>query len=191
MDTNYTWTCDVESSWGGRTSDNLGITKGLPMILEVFRAYNVKALFFVSSEIALDNRGMIQRIIDHGHEIGSHGHFHIKYKDDFRAEQDRQISNRLLSIFSTKDLKYRAPRFYYQIPDSIYSYRNNHLSLLKYTWFGGRISRETIFYIHPFDVVDGIGAPNLFCRLLYSRPRYVYENFIKLVSLYPGRCKIK
>src|SRR3990167_1565545 len=56
LDKTFTWTVDVESDWGGRTSGALGIKEGLPAILEIFRAYNIKALFFVSSESALDNQ---------------------------------------------------------------------------------------------------------------------------------------
>lgn len=190
MDTNFTWTVDCEFDFGGRTNGTLGITEGLPRILEVFRANKIKALFFVSSEIALDNRGRIKDIIDRGHEIGSHGHFHIRYKDAFRAQADRQISERLLSIFAEKKLPYRAPRFYYQSEDSIYSYRNNHVSLLKKAWFGGRIPTNPIFYLHPFDIVGGQNAPNLFTRLLYSNPKRVYDLFTKLTRQYPGRKRL-
>jgi len=184
MDKKFVWTVDVEHDWGGRTNGILGITEGLPLIIEIFRSYGVKALFFVSSELALDNRGIIQRILDKGHEIGSHGHFHIKYKDPWRSEQDRQISERLLSIFTNKKLEYRAPWFSHEYEDSIYSRKRNHVSVLKQSWFGGKIHPGPIFYIHPFDIVEGKNAPNLFCRLLYSKPRNVYNTFVHLVRLY-------
>lgn len=190
MEPDYTWTVDVEHDWGGRTNGIQCLTDGLPRILEVFRANNVKALFFVSSEIALANRGRIQDILDKGHEIGSHGHFHIRYKDDWRAQNDKEISERLLSLFSQKKLKYRAPRFYYQSEDSVYSYRNNHVSLLKHTWFGGRIPQNPIFYIHPFDIVNGSGSPNIFTSILYSKPELVYETFTRLVEEFPGRRRL-
>jgi len=182
---------DCELDFGGRTNGTQGLTEGLPRILDIFRANNIRAIFFVSSELALDNRGIISRIKDQGHVIGSHGHFHIKYKDTWRADQDRQISNRLLSIFNDKYIPYRAPHFYYQHEESLYSYPNNHVSLLKYTWFGGKIPREPIFYIHPFDIVKAKGAPNLFCKVLYAKPDVVFDNLIKLTRDYPGRKKIK
>lgn len=190
MDTPFTWTVDVEGDWGGRTNGTLGITEGLPRILEIFRANKIQALFFISTEIALDNRGRIQDIIDRGHEIGSHGHFHIRYKDAFRAEADRQISERLLSIFTSKKLPYRAPRFYYQSEDSFYSYRNNHVSILKQTWFGGRIPTHPIFYIHPFDIVRGKNPPNWLCRFLYGNPERVYELFTRIAEQHPGRRRL-
>ena len=189
-DSYFQWTCDCESDWGGRTTGTQGILEGLPRILEVFRANRIKALFFISTEIALDNRGRIQDILDKGHEIGSHGHFHIRYKDSFRVEADRQISERLLSIFRTGTFLYRAPRFYHQSEDSLYSYRNNHVSLLKQAWFGGRIPTYPIFYIHPFDIVRGTNPPNLFARILYKNPERVYELFTKLTKEYPGRKRL-
>jgi len=191
VDKTYTWTVDVESDWGGRTNGALGIKEGLPAILEIFRAHNIKALFFVSSESALDNRGSINRIVEQGHEIGSHGHFHIRYKEAFRAAQDREISERLLSIFSDKALKYRAPWFYYQAEDSIYSYRNNHVSVLRHAWFGGKIPAKPIFYIHPFDIVKGQNAPNLFTRILYAKPKIVLDTFTELVRAHPGHSRLR
>ena len=190
MVTQFTWTVDVEHDWGGRTNGTIGIKDGLPLILEIFRANGIQALFFISSEIALDNRGKIRDIIDRGHEIGSHGHFHIRYKDAWRAEGDRQISNRLLSIFTEKELAYRAPRFYYQSEGSIYSYRNNHVSILKQAWFGGKIPTHPIFYIHPFDIVRATNPPNMFTRILYSNPDRVYEHFTRLAREYPGRRRL-
>ena len=184
MDKKFVFTVDFEGDWGGRTNGTQGITDGLPLILEIFRSYSVKALFFISSELALDNRGIIQRILEKGHEIGSHGHFHIKYKDRWRSEQDRGISERLLSIFTDKKLEYRAPKFSHEYEDSVYSRRKNHVSILKYSWFGGGLPNHPIFYIHPFDIVEGKNAPNLFCKLLYSNPNHVYNTFVNLVRVY-------
>lgn len=184
MDKTFTWTVDTETDWGGRTSGIQGLTDGLPRILETFRAFKVKALFFVSSELALENRGAITRIIEHGHEIGSHGHFHIRYKDKWRSKQDKDISERLLSIFNQKKMEYRAPWFNYET-DSLYSKRPHHVSILKQTWFGGRLPENPIFYIHPFDIVKGVNPPNLFTRLLYGKPDAVFDTFKRLVRLYP------
>ena len=188
MDKRFIWTCDLELDWGGRTSGIEGITKGLPIILDIFRSYRIKALFFISSELAMDNRGSINRIIEHGHEIGSHGHFHIKYKDAWRAEQDREISNRLLSIFTDKHLEYRAPWFSHET-ESIYSKRDGHVSILKQAWFGGQLLDDPIFYIHPFDIVGGKNPPSLFTRILYSRPQNVLDTFKRLCRLYPDSPK--
>ena len=191
MDTPYTWTVDVDGGdYGGRTNGIQGIKEGLPIILEIFRAYKIKALFFISSEIAIDNRGSIQRIIEHGHEIGSHGHFHIRYKDEWRALQDKKISELLLETFkssSQKTLRYRAPWFNFKVSGELYSHRKGHVSILKQTWFGGRLPNDPIFYIHPFDIVRGSNFPNIFTRVLYSNPDRVLDTFKRLCLLYPGK----
>ena len=190
METPFTWTVDLEHDWGGRTNGIQGITEGLPRILEIFRSYNIKALFFVSTELAAENRGRIRDLLDRGHDVGSHGHFHIKYKDAWRAEADRQISFQLLSVFRIGTFEYRAPRFYYQSDSSMYSYRNNHISVLKWSWWKRPIPVQPVFYIHPFDIVSGGHAPNTFSRILYSRPDRVYKSLIKLAIKHPWRKRL-
>ena len=180
---NYTHVVHVEGDWGGRTDGISGITNGIPRILEVFRAYKIKALFLVSTELAFENKHYINAIIEKGHELGSHGHFHIKYKDKWRAQKDKEISDRLLTIFPGKHPSYCAPWFSYET-DSIYSKRANHVSILKQTWFGGTLPENPIFYIHPFDIVGGDNAPNLFTRILYGRPDAVYNTFTRFARLY-------
>jgi len=186
----YRHTVDVEYDWGGRTSGTQGITEGLPIILEVFRANKIKALFFISSELAMTNRGSINRIVEHGHEIGSHGHFHIKYADKWRADQDKEISERLLSIFTDKKMEYRAPWFSNK-SESVYSDRKNHVSILKKVWFNQRIPDDPIFYIHPFDIVHWKKAPHPALAMLYGRPDDVLDTFKRYCRLYPHSPKAK
>lgn len=177
----YTFTFDVESDWGGRANSYNGVKVGIPKILSALSAYDIKGLFFVSTEILRECRNEIYMIKESGHEIGSHGHFHIKYDKSWRASQDRGISEILLETFRRKGqakFKYRAPKFSWIDKDEPYSNPKNHIGLLKYMWFGGRINKDTIFYIHPFDIVGGSNPPNLFCRLWYSKPEDAYETFI-------------
>lgn len=190
MGPQFTWTLDCEGDFGGRTNGIKGITDGLPLILEIFRANGIQALFLISTEIALDHRARIQSIIDKGHEIGSHGHFHIKFKEKWRAREDRLISEELLTVFRPGPFEYRAPWFYHDMEGSIYSKKKNHVSVLKQSWFGGRIPDNPIFYIHPFDIVEARGAPNIFTRILYSNPKRVYETFTRLAQEYPGRRRL-
>lgn len=176
-----TWTVDVESDWGGRSEDQKGIIYGLPRILEVFKQYGISGLFFISTELLESHPSLPSYLRILGHEVGSHGHFHVKYQERWRAEADKELSMKLLN---TKF--YRAPWFSYET-DDIYSQRTNHVSILKQSWFGGKLPNDPIFYIHPFDVVDGDDAPNLFTRILYSRPDIVMDTFKRLCRLYPGK----
>jgi len=197
----YTWTVDLDpSDMGGRAPCMSRTIKGLDIILETFKQYNVKALFFVSTEMlgtgfdeGYDH--LVLKIMEHGHEIGSHGHFHIKYTGkcrNLREMNDEYMSRRLL-VKLTGELypEYRAPWFRHRT-SSVYSDPKNHVSVLKHSWFKKQIPLKPIFYVHPSDIA-GIDnprfksekAPNLFCKILYSRPNHVLDTFKRLVRLYP------
>lgn len=182
----YRWTVDFESNWGGRGGGCTGIAQGIPRILKVFDKYNIKALFFISTEMAQFHKQLIETIMAKGHSIGSHGHFHINYGSRWRAAMDKDISEIVLKeLFGVENSEYRAPWFSYYT-DSVYSRKDNHVSVLKMSWIKTPLPDNPIFYIHPFDIVGGRKAPNLLCKLLYSRPNAVYNTFTELVRLYPS-----
>jgi hypothetical protein len=174
------YTVDFESNWGGRTNETSGIRNGIPIILALFKRANIKGLFFISTEILTMERKIVEEIKKEGHEIGSHGHFHIPLSE-WRAEQDRKISeNFLLQYTGSKNIHYRAPKFHHLRNSGIYASNKNHFGLLKYMWFGGET--KPILYLHPFDIVGGNNPPNLFCRLWYSQPRRALKTLENLCT---------
>jgi len=175
------WTVDVEKDWGGRTQGTLGLKYGLPKILSLFNDFGVKGLFFVSTELLRDHRKDIEAIKKEGHEIGSHGHFHVVYGQPTRAQQDYEISKAMIeSLTGNKYPRFRAPKFSFDNGD-VYANRKNHTGLLRYMW--GLDKLREIIYLHPFDIVDAHqDAPNLFCRAWYSRPRMAYKTLCDLLS---------
>lgn len=179
----YRFTVDVDGGdFGGRTEGQRGLKEGLDLILMTFKMYKTKALFFVSTELLREYKREIRHILEEGHEIGSHGHFHIKYKDKWRAEEDRRISNTLLlPVTGSPAHRYRAPKFSYRT-DDLYSNPKNHIGLLKHMWFGQKIRENSIIYLHPFDLVNSGSPPNLFCRLWYSNPQRAYETLLDLLN---------
>ena len=167
----FRWTVDVESDWGGRTDTTHGLTEGLPIILELFRAYKVHGLFFVSTELLAEHAGLIRNIKDHGHEIGSHGHFHTVFKSTMRQRQNREISEQLIKAYglARDPIPFRGPKFSYEVPDSIYSSREGHHGLIRSTLGLDKPTNESILYLHPFDIIEPkTKAPNLFCRVWYA-----------------------
>ena len=182
MDQKFTWTVDVETDYGGRTNTIEGIKEGLPLIFETFRSHGVQGLFFVSTELLDIDGGIIKTIQNQGHQIGSHGHFHTRIKEDFRRQADKRLS---LLRLGREDVHYRAPKFSFVTPD-IYSNPKNHVGLLKKMWLNIPIPKDPIFYLHPFDLVGGKDYPDLFCRVWYSRPKQACKVFKNLVSSYPG-----
>lgn len=183
----YSWTVDVEADWGGRTKGTEGIDIGLPLIFKVFKEYNIKGLFFISTEIMENRLSVVRDIVNQGHEIGSHGHFHVPFKEPWRQHQNMNIANNILNSFTEQDYyHFRAPKFSYKMYGHRYSDKQGHIGLLKYMWFGAKLDGSEIFYLHPFDIVGGKKSPNLFTHIWYSNPRRAYETFVRLASLYPG-----
>lgn len=179
------WTVDVELDFGGRTQGSLGIKYGIPYILKAFKEHHIKGLFFISTELLHDFKSDIKQILEAGHEIGSHGHFHVVYKEPWRQHMDMEISKTLLlGLTGRNHFEYRAPKFCYSLPGNIYSKRSGHIGLLKHMWFGHDIPDNPIFYLHPFDIVDSDNPPNLFCRMWYGHPRRARETFVNLLKRY-------
>ena len=198
MDETYKWTCDVELDQGGRTESQEGIFKGLPIILDLFKRYNIKALFFISTELLEDFTGQItpasrvlQRIMTDGHEVGSHGHFHIKYPTMQRLIEDKRLSEDILRKRGVENPQYRAPKFDKRTWNwsPPYSDPTNHVSLLKLNNLKLKLKSQ-IVYLHPFDIVEAKNPPNLFCRLWYSRPRKALQLFENLLKKYPGEHRL-
>jgi len=99
-------TVDVESDWGGRmdaTQANCqGIESAMPFILKLFKRNNIKATFFISSEIITLHTDLLCKIKENGHELASHGFKHnMKYDIITRNELEKQviISKRLLEEY--------------------------------------------------------------------------------------------
>lgn len=181
MDKIYRWTVDVEYDWGGRTDGIEGIKTGLPRIAELFLKQSIIGLFFISTETSKHYPRLAEKLRNCGHEVGSHGHVHAKYKESFRRQADKDLS---LSLLGDQKAHFRAPKFYWET-DDIYSQKKNHVSLLKNKWLKENIKDNTIIYLHPFDIVETSElAPNLFCKLWYSRPKRAYETFINLLNRY-------
>lgn len=51
-------------------------TQEVESILEVLAAYDAKATFFIGGSWADDNTACVRKIVEAGHEVGSHGYFH-------------------------------------------------------------------------------------------------------------------
>ena len=187
------WTCDVEVDFGGRTSGVDGLILGLPKILKTFKDYNVRALFFVSTEALDYHKSFVYDILEAGHEIGNHGHFHLCLKDYWRQRQNMELGHEILKGYATTQsrFEYRAPKFSHQVEGHEYSYREGHVGLLKHLWLRTQIPSNPCFYLHPFDLVRWTNAPSLFCKFWYSRPMEAYDLFRDLVRRYPGDMRLE
>jgi polysaccharide deacetylase family protein (PEP-CTERM system associated) len=83
-------------------------------ILELLEDFDVKATFFVLSWVAERCPVLIQRIVEAGHELASHGHAHRRIntlsREQFRSDI-RCAKERLEQISAQEVVGYRAPSY--------------------------------------------------------------------------------
>lgn len=112
-------TIDVETDWGGRLCvghDNCqGIKEGIPYLLHLLDELKIKATFFISGEVVLGYADIIHDIVEHGHEIASHGFTHyINYCKLSKEELFDQVNKSKMLIeeeFGIKTIGFRTPYF--------------------------------------------------------------------------------
>ncbi|MDB5680366.1 MAG: polysaccharide deacetylase, partial [Sphingomonas bacterium] len=85
-----------------------------PQILDILKRERVAATFFIVGENALTERSLLKRMVDEGHEIGSHTYTHPNLAGVSDTETDVQLNatQRLFQAFTGRSLKlFRAPYF--------------------------------------------------------------------------------
>jgi polysaccharide deacetylase family protein (PEP-CTERM system associated) len=106
------WYCDLEvSRWG---SYEPRVEASTDKILSILEKTANRATFFILGHVAERFPGMVKRIADQGHEIGSHGYNHRRIPDQTPEEfaEDVARSVDLLEGITGQKVKgYRAPQF--------------------------------------------------------------------------------
>jgi cellulose synthase/poly-beta-1,6-N-acetylglucosamine synthase-like glycosyltransferase/peptidoglycan/xylan/chitin deacetylase (PgdA/CDA1 family) len=85
-----------------------------PRILDILKSMHVPATFFIVGENALTERGLLERMIREGHEVGSHTYSHpnLATVDNTRTLFELNATQRLFQAFTGRTLKlFRAPFF--------------------------------------------------------------------------------
>lgn len=85
-----------------------------PHILDILKSKHVPATFFIVGENALTERGLLQRMIAEGHEIGSHTYTHPNLATAGKTQTlfELNATQRLFEAFTGRTLKlFRAPFF--------------------------------------------------------------------------------
>ena len=85
-----------------------------PKILDILKAKGVPATFFIVGENALTERGLLNRMIAEGHEIGNHTYTHPNLATTGRTQTlfELNATQRLFQAFTGRTLKFfRAPFF--------------------------------------------------------------------------------
>ena len=85
-----------------------------PQILDVLKREHVPATFFIVGENALTQRGLLEREVREGHEVGSHTYTHPNLATVSHADVAFQLNTtqRLFQAFTGRSLRlFRAPYF--------------------------------------------------------------------------------
>jgi cellulose synthase/poly-beta-1,6-N-acetylglucosamine synthase-like glycosyltransferase/peptidoglycan/xylan/chitin deacetylase (PgdA/CDA1 family)/spore germination protein YaaH len=85
-----------------------------PRILDILKTKQVPATFFIVGENALTERGLLERMIHEGHEVGSHTYTHPNLSTAGRTQTlfELNATQRLFEAFTGRQLKlFRAPFF--------------------------------------------------------------------------------
>src|SRR5207302_4749917 len=83
-------------------------------ILDIIKQKQVPATFYIVGENALTERGLLERMINEGHEVGSHTYTHpnLATADKTRTLFELNATQRLFEAFTGRTLKlFRAPFF--------------------------------------------------------------------------------
>ena len=86
-------------------------TEFIPKMLEIFDNYNVKTTFFIGGTWAEKEKDTLLEIYNKGHEIGSHGYFHLD-QDKLTYEQNREEiynTHSLIKVYLGLDMNLFAP----------------------------------------------------------------------------------
>ena len=88
--------------------------KWTPAILSVLEKYHVPATFFIIGENGVANRGLLQRIVADGDEIGNHSYTHPNMADESRTGVSLELNatQRLIEAYTGRSTRlFRAPYF--------------------------------------------------------------------------------
>jgi len=167
----YAITVDVESDYWDKNT-TVGVTHGLPLILDLFNRLEIKGVFFWTAETAQKHPDILTRVMKEGHEIGCHGFCH----EDFSVLGETQQSDILQEAayifrsFGAICKGFRAPRL--RVNDSLFPILLDHGFIYDSSipFWGIRRYKYGTRYDRP-------GLPELKCV-----PSYAFRIFNKSFS---------
>lgn len=88
-----------------------GVVRGVPRILELLRRHHIPASFFVPGYTAEVHPGLVESLLKEGHEVGHHGHMHLrsdKISADMQADELHRGLEALQKAGAPKPAGYRS-----------------------------------------------------------------------------------
>lgn len=105
-----TFDVDAEAGWLGEGAEyarrltilsevRYGVTRGVPRILDLLKRHGIPATFFVPGYTAEVHPGLVERLLEDGHEIAHHGYLHLR-SDKVSAEAQTEEIDRGLEALA-------------------------------------------------------------------------------------------
>lgn len=105
-------------------------------LLDILDKYGVKAIFYILGKTASCNQGLVEKIRERGHTLGSHGYWHLYNEGN-----------------TCKDKIFRSPYFN---KEGVPGFCGGFFFRLLPLWLVKReIMRTGMFFIHPHDIDEG------------------------------------
>jgi peptidoglycan/xylan/chitin deacetylase (PgdA/CDA1 family) len=118
-----TFDLDAEAGWLGvseayarrlttLSQGRYGAVRGTPRILTLLARYDIRATFFIPGETAQRYPDTVRMIVDAGHEVGHHGHLHLRSDRIGRQEQRDEVERGLQALAQAgapRPVGYRSP----------------------------------------------------------------------------------
>lgn len=118
----FTFDVDVDSVWIGEDPASAAkpvtlshglyeVRRGLRLVLDTLAEMEVHATFFVPGVVAVQHPGVVEAILENGHEVGHHGHTHRAPTQLLAAEEREEFVQSIaaLQAFGVEPGGYRAP----------------------------------------------------------------------------------
>jgi peptidoglycan-N-acetylglucosamine deacetylase len=117
-----TFDVDAESAWLGSgdqyrrrlsslSEGRFGIARGLPRILSLLKRNGLRATFYVPGWTAEHHQEAIADVAQAGHELGHHGHLHLRSDRVSPAHQEEEVEMGMtaLKALGVNPVGYRSP----------------------------------------------------------------------------------
>lgn len=116
---------DMEQDCPPFLSTYRGVEEGTPLFLKLLREQNIPATFFTTGDVAKRYPQIMQEIIDHGHELGSHGYSHKRFDSMSEQEAEQEIVKSLEILKQYYPVvSFRAPNL--EFPDKFLPLLEKH-----------------------------------------------------------------
>lgn len=112
-------TFDVEQDCPPYLTTTRGMEEGLPKLLDLVAEKRVRATFFFTARMAEEFPHLARRVVDEGHELGSHNYDHERL-DTLSFQEGRRVIERSLEVLRRFGdvVSFRAPNL--QLPHEYY-----------------------------------------------------------------------